>query len=285
MTSAEILKSTAPPMDDEIIDRAIADLDTKIWRWAEALKGAETQLKSTFAAPIVAPAVAPMVAPRPSGRASASLFESVPAGLSAAAAAAHIPSVPSMPSEWTAPPAAPQEWQGSHGGHGASASKWKDEDDEPVQKEARSETGGVSGPGVMQWPNSPTSAWPGAEATAPASSGAQEWPTWTPADTSGESTSSTKKSSKSSKAAKQARAMPEGPTPEERAQKAAAEEALLAQLEDAIARRVRLLRRLDPDTAIEKLIEKATQGHAEAMAAAPPKDDKAGSSSSWWRRK
>ncbi len=75
----------------------------------------------------------------------------------------------------------------------------------------------------------------------------------------------------------------EGPTPEERAQKAAAEEALLSGLEDAIARRVRLLRRLDPDTQIEKLIEKARQGHAEAMAAQPQqsKDDK----SSWWRRK
>jgi len=79
--------------------------------------------------------------------------------------------------------------------------------------------------------------------------------------------------------------MTEGPTPEERAAKAAAEEQLLSGLEDTIARRVRLLRRLDPDTAIEKLIEKARQGHAEAMASAktqPARDDK---SSSWWRRK
>lgn len=184
MTSAEILKSTAPPMDDEIIDRAIAGLDKKLWCWAEALKGAETQLRSTFSAPIVAPAVAPMVAPmtapRPSGRASASLFDSVPDGLSAAAAAAHIPSAPSRPSEWTTPPAAPQKWQGGHGGHGSSASKWKEEDDEPVHKEDRTETGGVSAPGVMPWPASTDGAWPGAEAAAPASSGAQEWPTWTP---------------------------------------------------------------------------------------------------------
>jgi hypothetical protein len=78
--------------------------------------------------------------------------------------------------------------------------------------------------------------------------------------------------------------VPDRPTPEERAAKAAAEEALLSALVESVSRRVRLLRRLDPDSPIEQLIEKAIQGQAEAAAAAPPKDERL-SLSSWWRRK
>jgi len=137
----------------------------------------------------------------------------------------------------------------------------------------------------MAWPATPASGWPDSSTASPAT-GAQAWPTWTPTDTSGNPTTQVKKGAggaptKPAKPAKPQRPVVEGPSPEERAQKAAAEEALLAQLGEAIARRVRLLRRLDPDTPIEKLIDKAKQGQAEAPAAAPAKDDK----SSWWRRK
>jgi hypothetical protein len=143
----------------------------------------------------------------------------------------------------------------------------------------------------MQWPTSQQTNWPesgSAPGSAP-SAGPQAWPTWNPNDASSAAQQQAKKSGgvRATKAPKAVRPLiADGPTPEERAQKAAAEEALLSELEDAIARRVRLLRRLDPDTAIEKLIDKARQGHAEAASAAAGKDDRSSSSSSsWWRRK
>jgi hypothetical protein len=81
------------------------------------------------------------------------------------------------------------------------------------------------------------------------------------------------------KAAKAPPAKPPGPTPEELAARAEAENAQLAQLDEATVRRVKLLRRLDPDAPMDKLIEKARQAHQSAEAG--PKDEK----SSWWRRK
>jgi hypothetical protein len=285
MTAAEILRNAEPPADDGLIDKAIAELDVRIWEWADALRSAQTQLRSAFA---TKPA-------RPSAR----LFEdTAPSALSAAAAAAHIPSPPPMPAEWTAPlastpaastPGMPAEapWASTHGGHGlstgASSSASQQAWPEP---HARQADGGPSGPsagsGVMQWPSSGGNAWPSSTTSSPAAGGVQEWPTWTPTDISKTDTKKTQTSAPPKKGAKPAKAMPEGPSPEERAQKAAAEEALLSELEDAIARRVRLLRRLDPDTPIEKLIDKARQGQAEATSAPAAKEDK---SSSWWRRK
>lgn len=304
MTAAEILRNVDSPADDELIDKAIADLDVKIWEWADALKSAHTQLRSAFAV-------------RPAGRPSAALYDDV-VGLPAAAAAAHIPSPPPMPKEWTAPPAsagggqvAPppppaSEWSAppppeqhdwsavaqqrpsQFGGHGASAhttqappaSSWP----QPSDPHTLQQPSGANA-GVMSWPTAPSgSNWPEPSSTA---GGPQAWPTWTPSDASQDPKS--KKAGSNVRATKAPKAtrpvVAPGPTPEERAQKAAAEEALLSELDDAIARRVRLLRRLDPDTAIEKLIEKAKQGHAEGAAAPPAasKDDKA--SSSWWRRK
>lgn len=325
-TAAELLRSAQPPADDGLIDKAIADLDARIWEWTDALKSAHAQLRAAFAA-------------RPAARPSESLFESVPQGfsaarssldkpvadvadgpvkeppaaappeapaletaenLAAAAAAAHVrtppmpaslqeaaasalvPSPPPMPAEWTAPPSAPAAstpaWTPAHGGHGMSAN----EPSAPMPAawpEPPSFKGEPAG-GVMQWPSAPGAAsWPDSS-SARSSTGSQEWPTWSPTDTS---KSKKTVSGPPKKAAKAAKSIPSGPTPEERAQKAAAEEAALSQLEDAIARRVRLLRRLDPDTPIEKLIEKAKQGQAEAAAQSPAREDK--SSSSWWRRK
>lgn len=297
MTASEILQSAQPPADDRMIEKAITDLDTKIWEWAEALKSAHTQLRSAFA---VRAAVRPAVP----------LFdENAAGGLAAAAAAAHIASPPPMPAEWTAPPKTPAadmpaEWAGaakapapempawspSHGGHGASSQPPAAKADTAAWGE-----GGLSSPrsappvegatpaaGVMPWPTAPgANAWP--EPGATTSTGAQEWPTWTPTDLSATPAKKAEPTTpRAARAAKAQRPLPAGPSPEERAQKAAAEEALLSELEDTIARRVRLLRRLDPDTPIEKLVEKAKQGQAEAATAAPAKEDK---SSSWWRRK
>jgi hypothetical protein len=309
MTAAEILRNAEPPADDGLIDKAIAELDVRIWEWADALKSAQTQLRGAFATKPARP--------------SASLFEDTTpslSALSAAAAAAHIPSPPPMPAEWTASPGAattapgmPAEapWAASHGSHGASsqpsgqqaAPAWPEphsfrQQNSMPQTSMSPPSGGKSG--VMEWPSTGGSgsagggagagAWP--TTTAPAG-GVQEWPTWTPTDasaTAGTSTSASTSAKKSplqggapgKKLGKQTKPLPEGPTPEERAQKAAAEEALLAELEEAIARRVRLLRRLDPDTPIEKLIDKARQGQAESAAAPQAREDK---SSSWWRRK
>jgi hypothetical protein len=296
MTAAEILRNAEPPADDGLIDKAIAELDVRIWEWADALKSAHTQLRGAFA---TKPA-------RPSAR----LFDDTtapPASLSAAAAAAHIPSPPPMPAEWTASPSqapagsgaasrpnmpAEAAWSPSHGGHGLSAQP-SGQPAAPAWPEPHSfrQEGGAPPPsqstkgGVLEWPTTPSgggggTAWP---TSSTATSGVQEWPTWTPNDGSKpDSAKKTVSSAPQKKGPKQARPVPEGPSPEERAQKAAAEEALLSELEDAIARRVRLLRRLDPDTPIEKLIDKARQGQAEAATAPQAKEDK---SSSWWRRK
>lgn len=306
MTAADLLRSSLPPTDDGVIEKAIAELDLKIWEWTDALKSAQAQLRSAFAV-------------RPAGKPSAALYEGISPTLSQAAAAAHIPSPPTPPqwaalgpsneaaqeTRWNPPspassesqpafaaepstfaptpsapafqpapaafapaPSAPpaQEWgQTSHsspfGGHGMQANE-------------------AAPAGAMQWPTAPGGSWP--ETPAMPASGAQAWPTWTPTDAAAPPVK--KSGVRAQRAPKSIRqTLPEGPSPEERAQKAAAEEALLSGLEDAIARRVRLLRRLDPDTPIEKLIDKARQGHAEAQVASAnaPKDDK----SSWWRRK
>jgi hypothetical protein len=304
MTAAELLRNAQPPVDDGMIDQAIADLDMKIWEWAESLKSAQTQLRSAFAA-----------SARPVTRPSAALYDDLPVKISpaaaAAAAAATLPPTPPTP-EWMkmpapaetpawspttvsdAPFAPPQgagageapAWPQQHGGHGASSSSGP----------APSQSTGMmpaSGGAAMPWPSAPGAptamSWPDQQAAGNSSSGVQQWPTWTPTDTSAGGGSGKKgggapsTSMRATKAPKSTRETPlPGPTPEERAQKAAAEEALLSELEEAVARRVRLLRRLDPDTAIEKLIEKARQGQAEAASAAPARDDK---SSSWWRRK
>ncbi len=296
MTAAEILRSAQPPADDGLIDKAIAELDVRIWEWADALKSAQTQLRTAFAAKPARPSARLFEDTAPIAPLSAGTSASA-SSLSAAAAAAHISSPPPMPAEWTAPPSStpaaiapgmPAEapWASTHGGHGMSAGgsspvaqqAWP----EPHARQADSQTGSGQS-GVMSWPSPPAAGgWP--TSGGGASSNVQEWPTWTPTDTT-KTAESAKKGTQSGppkKAQKQARAMPEGPSPEERAQKAAAEEALLSELEDAIARRVRLLRRLDPDTPIEKLIDKARQGQAEAAGAPQGKEDK---SSSWWRRK
>lgn len=303
MTAAEILRNAQPPADDALIEKAIAELDNKIWEWTDALKSAHAQLRSAFA-----------VRP-PTPRPSTALYDDAPLvtpNLQAAAAAAHISAPPPMPAEWTAPVAPPpmpaewaappppaQQWSPSHGGHGAAnngpgssqpqapAANWA-QPSGPGSQGFQPADNSASSSGVMQWPSATANPWPDSSTSTP-SAGPQSWPTWTPTDLSGGSSGggqekrSTQSPSSRPPKVKVPKPVLQGPSAEERAQKAAAEETLLSELEDAIARRVRLLRRLDPDTAIEKLIEKAKLGHAEAMAAAPAKDDK--SSSSWWRRK
>jgi hypothetical protein len=317
MTAAEILRSALPPNDDGVIEKAIAELDVKIWEWTDALKSAHTQLRTAFAVRPAKPSAVLYEGVTPSPALSPALSPS----LSEAAAAAHIPTLPTPP-QWAAPPppeASESSWNPSLPSSGgappsfappppafepsAPASSFQPSAFSPTPSPsspehsggewpqapaARSTFGGhgiqndpTPAPGSMAWPNSPQSvSWPESPSS---SGGAQQWPTWTPTDASA-SAPQKKSSVRASRAPKSVRqSLPEGPTPEERAQKAAAEEALLGGLEDAIARRVRLLRRLDPDTPIEKLIEKARQGHAEAQvaSASAPKDDK----SSWWRRK
>jgi hypothetical protein len=292
MTAAEILRSAQPPVDDVLIEKAITDLDAKIWEWTDALKSAHAQLRSAFA--VRAPA-------HPSASLSGDVAVGLPAAAAAAAAAAHVPAPPPMPAEWTAPPPVPeQQWAPSHGGHGlaaassnapgAGSSIWSQAPASGQQAFQPADASAASpGQGVMSWPTAPGGNWPDANSPT-SSSGTQAWPTWTPTEPyAGPAQTQAKggtagSSARPAKAPKAARPVVQGPTPEERARKAAAEEALLSELEEAIARRVRLLRRLDPDTAIEKLIDKAKQGHAEAAATATTgKDDK--SSSSWWRRK
>jgi hypothetical protein len=295
MTAAEILQNALPPSDDGIIEKALADLDAKMWEWTDALKSAQTQLRNAFAlrpVPVAAPAPPPT---RPSAR----LYDDGPMpSLAASAAAAHIPSLPPLPewmttttkpdaSAWAAtppPPSAPSrpQQQSSAFQNLPSSNEWP----QPSQQHA-APPAQDSGAGTMQWPTTPSGGnWPTENPSA--STGPQQWPTWSPTDSSGgSSTPSAKKSSvRATKAPKAVRPIVEGPTPEERAHKAATEEVLLSELEETIARRVRLLRRLDPDTPIERLIDKAKQGQAEAQASAPPKEDKSSSSSSsWWRRK
>ena len=294
MTAAEILRSAQPPSDDVVVEKAIAELDVKIWEWTDALKSAQAQLRSAFA-----------VRPVPRTAAGPLFDDSIAGSLSAAAAAAHIPSPAPMPKQWTTPPAASEmpAWNPAASGplpalSGQTAPFQQSAEQQPTenwpQRPQQHGGHGVSGhqpeapdSGSMQWPSpsSSTMAWP--DSSQGSSGGAQAWPTWSPNDASSGGSSAKRGSAvRATKAPKAVRQpLPQGPSPEERAQKAAAEEALLSGLEDAIARRVRLLRRLDPDTQIEKLIEKARQGHAEAPAAAAPRDDKSGPASSWWRRK
>lgn len=313
MTAAELLRSAQPPTDDGVIEKAIAELDVKIWEWTDALKSAQAQLRAAFAV-------------RPVPKPSSVLYEGISNSLSQAAAAAHVPT-PATPPEWAAPPPPPPahdagwtpslpESSGSKPAFAApapaSSPAFRTPGFEAPAFQAPAATFPPSPPaaatpewpqaaqptsfgghgiqnepstpaGAMPWPSAPTGNWP--ETPAQPTTGSQAWPTWTPTDPSAVAAPAKKSSSvRASRAPKSIRqSLPEGPTPEERAHKAAAEEALLSGLEDAIARRVRLLRRLDPDTPIEKLIEKARQGHAEAQAtsATAPRDDKA----SWWRRK
>ncbi|HEY2773825.1 MAG TPA: hypothetical protein VGK20_07210 [Candidatus Binatia bacterium] len=312
MTAVEILRSAVPPGDDAVIEKAIADLDAKLWEWTDALKSAQDQLRSAFA-------TRPLPQAPPAPRPSSNLYDEAPMpSLAASAAAAHIPSAPPLPdwssvqssvdTSWTPPsasrpqPSAPgappppssfqnlpssNEWPQQppqaayHGAHGAGHGGPQPNAGQPPPgfpqggPQQNTATGGM-----MQWPTTPTGNWP--ESAQGTGTQPQAWPTWNPNDGS----QPRKGGVRASKAPKAVRPIVQGPTPEERAQKAAAEEALLSELEEAIARRVRLLRRLDPDTAIERLIDKARQGHAEAQAAAPSKEDsKTTSSSSWWRRK
>lgn len=313
MTAAEILRSAQPPSDDGLIEKAIAELESKLFEWTDALKNANSQLRSAFAV-------------KPAARPSSVLYEGI-ASLPAAAAAAHMPTPPPPPEWMTSPaaeeppawnaapePPAPPAWSppaapstpaaagwapaqpagapawspspSALGSGASSGSEWP-QPQQPSQFGGHGISGGPQQqqPGSMAWPTAPGGSWPEQPASP---TGALQWPTWNPTDTSGGSEAPKKSSVRASRAPKAVRpALTEGPSPEERAQKAAAEEQLLSGLEDAIARRVRLLRRLDPDTAIEKLIEKARQGHAEAMAAQPPQSRQppGDKSSSWWRRK
>lgn len=311
-TTADLLQNARPPIDDEAIDKALADLDSKIWEWTDALKSAHSQLRAAFA-------VRPPVAAAPPQRPSAALFETLGSSLSEAAAAAHLPKAPPLPdwatrsgaaaaaasapppppmadSEWPTPPPKPSNLpalapeQPRFGAVGTPTAEEEAQRMEwpqwpPAPPAPAAPPAGEPGTGVMAWPtNQP--AWQ-SNAVPAGPPQPQSWPSWTPTNTApgaaapgGAAKGSNVRASKAPKAVRQA--VPEGPTAEERARKAAEEEERLSQLEEAISRRVRLLRRLDPDTPIEKLIEKATQSAAEAAAA--PKEDKS-SGSSWWRRK
>ena len=274
MSAAELLLSAEPPVDDADIEKALADLDVKIWTWTDAMMSAQAALRNSYAQrpavyppmgqfddadTVPAPGVPAYNPPAPSGNASFAppsgndwrpTFVEPSAGGGDPAAAGNTAAWPTgnwptQPSAAPTPPAANAGgWPSSGGGHG----QWK-----------------------------PASSTPAA--TTP------EWSTWSaggsPSQGAGDTGSggSARKSTKQVKAAKAPLAKPPGPTPEELAARAEAESAQLAELDEATVRRVKLLRRLDPDAPMEKLIEKARQAHQPAEAG--PKDEK----SSWWRRK
>lgn len=277
MSAAEILLLAEPPADDTAIEKALADLDVKIWTWTDAMMSAQAALRSAYAQ-------------RPAPTFSASTYEDTATSFTAPAfqPASPVPGFAPPPPHAPPPPSAPSysggsDWRPTFVGQGqgeGGGNAW------PTPNDNWSPAGQAAGtPATPAWSASGTPAWspPPAAPQAPPPAAPSAWsgagwaqpdPGATPASGAG------RKPVKQAKSVKVAAAKPMGPTPEELASRAAEEEAALARLDEATARRVRLLRRLDPDTPIEKLIEKARQAHAQAGDTGA-KDEK----SSWWRRK
>ncbi len=274
MSAAELLLSAEPPVDDADIEKALADLDVKIWTWTDAMMSAQAALRNSYAQ---RPAVYP-----PLGQfddADTVPVQGVPA-YTPLAPLGNASVASASGNEWRPTFVEPSSGGGAPGAAGSTAAwptgNWPTQPAAAPAPPAANAGGWPStGGGQGQW--KPASSTPAA--TSP------EWSTWSgsgsPSQGAGDtgSVGSPRKSSKQVKAAKAQPAKPVGPTPEELAARAEAEAEQLAQLDEATARRVKLLRRLDPDAPMEKLIEKARQAHQPAEAG--PKDEK----SSWWRRK
>src|SRR6185369_13049359 len=219
MTAADLLRNAQPPSDDGLIEKAIAELDVKLFEWTDALKSAHAQLRSAFAV-------------RPASRPSQALYDNVATGaapaspplaaapppLAALAAAAHMPSaaplpqwaappvteadaaawsdplqpVPDVPapSPWTqAPPAPSSAWAPSapaafqDSRPPSSGSEWpQSQPPSPFGGHGISSGASAQQPSTVAWPTAPSGNWP--EAPPTNTNGPQAWPTWNPTDTS-----------------------------------------------------------------------------------------------------
>gem|GEM_PF-2228575 len=299
MTAAEALRSAEPPVDDGGIDQALAELDVKIWTWTDAMLSARAAIKRSLAHreifsrggeySIGAGAAQPPVAKPLIARNAPPFGQSFADVAPPEAAPAFVAPAPSFNA------AEPDRAFGAAWGRHTPAENVSlpGQVQQPAGPAANSDAvpsanGGWAPTGAMQWPStdSSTSASNAAEITplawpSPASDGASAWPT---SESSGADAASTTASSSKTLGRMPERTKKTAPpriSPEEteaRAARAAHEEALLAALNETSARRVRLLRRLDPDADIEQLIEKANQAQSR-------ESEKIDKSSSWWRRK
>ncbi|HYC56282.1 MAG TPA: hypothetical protein VEL28_15205 [Candidatus Binatia bacterium] len=268
MTAIEVLRSAEPPAEDGSIDQALTDLDVKIWTWTDAMLSAQTFLKRTLSSKEVLGAVAPtIVRSKPQPVASLAPAEPVVAAPLVAPAAGDAEWRPQVVGEAAAPVAAPPQWA-------PPPSSWE----RPAQQQ--NEQWGAPQP--MQWPSNNSNEWAAAPAATQGTT--TEWPStataWPSSDSSNLFQSMEKPAEEAAAAPKpkvKEKPVKMGPSDEELAARAAHEQEVMAALDETTARRVRLLRRLDPDAKIEQLVEKARQTSAEAS----DKNDKA----SWWRRK
>jgi hypothetical protein len=261
MTAAEILQTARPPADDGGIDEALADLDVKIWTWTDAMISAQSAMRQMASEQA---ALSGSFVHRKPVDVDRQVYGSAP------------------PAPGGAPSANSGEWRPTYVGGGGpepaapAATAWEQAAQWPASGAGTPAAGPAPAwPGAAEQPAWATSGAP-ATTTAAASSTAG-WPGWSATGDAGSASGSTARKIPAPKVAKKApKPEPLGPTPEELAERAAQEEARIGSLDEKTARRVRLLRRLDPETDLERLIEKASQGQAE-----PEKDDK----TSWWRRK
>ncbi|MBI5503703.1 MAG: hypothetical protein HY899_02805 [Deltaproteobacteria bacterium] len=297
MTAAEALRSAEPPVDDGGIDQALADLDIKIWTWTDAMLSARAAIKRSLAHKeifsrggeySIGSGPAAGVAAQPMAQPPASAQGFTPFGQPGAASGAGVAPTPSFEAHESAA-AFGASW-GSTQADGAPLQIQQPAGPAVVSPYAAPSTSGEWAPGgAMPWPSadSSTASNPAGEVIPVA------WPSVTP-EGSWKSTETQSPAAaappvhQSATAAKSAeRAKKPAPpriSPEEtaaRAARAAREEALLASLDETSARRVRLLRRLDPDADIEQLVEKASQSQPREG----DKSDKTDKTASWWRRK
>lgn len=306
MTAAEALRSVEPPVDDGGIDQALAELDVKIWTWTDAMLSARAAIKRSLAhreifargaeysvgsAATAGTAGQAGIAPTRTAQSppfAAGSFSPMAdsAGSAPSAVAPMISSIgtsepaSAFGSSWGAAPAEPVAFQGQVQQAAGPA----------VANPYAAPSSGDWAPtvGVMQWPSADSAtsggnsgeitpvAWP----TAP--SAGSSWPTSDTPSVGAPVTSSQTSLIHGRSGDRAKKPAPPRVSPEEtaaRAARTAREESLMAQLDETSARRVRLLRRLDPDADIEQLIEKASQAQPRENS---EKTDKA---SSWWRRK
>lgn len=271
MTAADALRSAEPPVDDGGIDKALADLDVKIWTWTDAMLSARAAIKRSLAHKEIfsrggeysldpdAAGVAPAMAA--SGAVAPPAFEPAQPAPPASVPRFDAPGqAPAFGSNWGQTPAQPQQPAPSGQASASSGGEWAPAG--PMQWPSAESTNNTGSGDVvpLAWPSVPSQGgWNGSEKTAAA----------LPAATQGKSSERIKKPA------------PPRLSPEEaeaRAERAAREEAMLAALDETSARRVRLLRRLDPDADIEQLIEKASQTQSR-------ESEKPSDKAPWWRRK
>jgi len=276
MTTIEVLRAAEPPADDGSIEQALTDLDVKIWTWTDAMLSAQTFLKRALTGreALGAATTASIARPQPVPQAATI---SIAPSLDAPAApplASAFDGGDWKPQVVTEVPAAsepaPAGWPAQNG-WASSPAQPQPQPQQPPQLQAQPTQWGIPQP--MNWPSNPGE-WP---AAAPSTAAAVEWPSMSWPSSEGANAAPPPVEEAPAKPKIKEKPVKTGPTDEELAARAAHEQEVLAALDETTARRVRLLRRLDPDAKIEQLVEKARQTSAEPA----DKNDK----SSWWRRK